>query len=81
MILAVVYSFESLSQTHVNREWIDNTGSPDTMIWSKSIAMPGDYLLHIGHTKVPNQPTNALFTYYDAQGNIEWQHTLRFIKE
>lgn len=74
-MLVFIFGFEALAQTHVNREWIDNTGAPDTMIWSKSIAMPGDYLLHIGHTKVPNQPTNALFTYYDAQGNIEWQHT------
>ena len=75
VMLVFIFGFESLAQTHVNREWIDNTGAPDTMIWSKSIAMPGDYLLHIGHTKVPTQPTNALFTYYDAQGNIEWQHT------
>ena len=62
-----------ISQTSVNREWIDNTGNPDTLIWSKTVVLPDNHLLHIGHTKIGGQNTHALITLYDIDGATVWQ--------
>ena len=73
MILILLSSNQVISQTSVNREWIDNTGTPDTLIWSKSVVLPDNHLLHIGHTKIGGQNTHALITLYDNDGATVWQ--------
>lgn len=61
------------SQTHVNREWIQEMGDPDTLEWSTSITNDSNELYHVGNTKIFGEGANVLITKYDNSGSILWQ--------
>lgn len=75
ILFSTTFSFLGISQTHVNREWIDVTGNPDTLAWSSSVINSNNELIHVGNTEVVGENVQMLITKYDESGAVAWQET------
>jgi hypothetical protein len=61
------------AQTYINKEWVQNYGSPDAIEWSSTFKDFWGNINTIGNTQVSGQRANILITRFDNQGGIVWQ--------
>lgn len=69
----LLFFCNTYGQTYINKQWVENYGSPDAIPWSATFADIWGNINTIGNTNVFGQRANILITRFDNQGSIIWQ--------
>lgn len=74
-LLLTLFIFPVHAQTYVNREWVSNFGSPDSIRLISTTTSAASDIISVSNTYVSGEHADILITKTNSGGTLQWQTT------